>query len=78
MALYKYSNNLHLDQAAEFDNVYNPGVAAPNAGIYRCTHCGYEIGIAHGHELPPQNHHTHPQNLGAIKWQLLVFAQHKA
>lgn len=75
MALYKNAQKLKHSDHSAFDTLHNPGVAAPNAGIYRCINCDHEIGIAEGHTLPPQ-HQNHPANL-AIKWQMIVFAQHK-
>lgn len=77
MAQYKYSQFLNQNNHAEYDKRYSPGAEAANAGIYRCTGCGDEIGIAKGHRLPPQNHHQHNSGQGAIEWQLLVFAQQK-
>lgn len=74
MASYRYLKFLQLNEHQEFDNNHAPGVQAPNPGIYRCTGCGDEIGIAKGHTLPPQNHHQHTQGQGAIRWQLIVFA----
>lgn len=73
MAIYKYSDNLVQNNHSNFDLEHAPGVAAPDPGIYRCTGCGDEIGIAKGHTLPPQNHHQH--NTGAaIRWKLSVAA----
>ncbi len=77
MALYKDAANVTTSSSDEFDKVYNIGVAAPHAGIYRCIRCGHEIGIARGHNLPTQGHPQHPANLGAIQWKLLVYAVHK-
>jgi len=74
MASYKYEKFLQHNAHQEFDNSHAPGAQAPNPGIYRCTGCGDEIGIAKGHTLPPQNHHQHTQGQGAIRWQLIVFA----
>ena len=74
MALYKYSAYLQINQHQEFDNSHSPGAVAENAGVYRCTGCNDEIGIAKGHHLPPQNHHQHSQAQGAIRWQLIVCA----
>jgi hypothetical protein len=56
MALYK--NGQHLEQTNDpaFDRISEPGMLAPNPGIYRCEVCGREIAIAAGHTLPPQNH----------------------
>ncbi len=76
MALYKHGQSLTQSQDAAFDVVHSPGNAAPHAGIYKCTGCGHEIGIAAGHTLPPQGHPQHPTSLGSIRWKLLVFAQH--
>lgn len=75
MALYKYGNELKQSDHTAFDVIYAPGDVAPNAGIYRCVNCGDEIGIAKGHQLPPQNHHQHRPGVGPIRWKLLVFAQ---
>lgn len=77
MAQYKHGQYLKNSDHAEYDKKYAPGTAAPNPGIYRCAACGDEIGIAKGHTLPPQNHHQHAPGVGAIQWQLLVFAQPK-
>ena len=74
MASYKNGNFLQQNLSEAFDVNHAPGVQAPNPGIYRCTGCGDEIGIAKGHTLPPQNHHQHTQGQGAIRWQLIVFA----
>ena len=76
LALYKYGHSLTQSQDGAFDAVHSPGIAAPNAGIYKCTGCGHEIGIASGHTLPPQSHPQHPASLGPIRWKLLVYAQH--
>jgi hypothetical protein len=73
MALYKYSENLQRSDHANFDVERTPGSDTPDAGIYRCTGCGDEIGIAKGHTLPPQNHHQH-SNGAPIRWKLLVCA----
>lgn len=75
MAQYKYDKFLHKSDHTAYDAVHEPGVKTDNAGVYRCTVCGHEIGIAKGHTLPPQNHHQHPAGKGPIRWQLVVFAQ---
>jgi len=77
MAQYKYAKFLKEGGSNVYDIKYAPGSEALNAGIYRCTACGHEIGIAKGHTLPPQNHHQHAPGLGSIEWQLIVFAQAK-
>jgi hypothetical protein len=75
MAQYKNGQYLHQNNHTEFDNVYAPGTNAPNSGIYRCTNCGDEDACNKGNPLPPQNHRQHNPANGAIRWQLLVFAQ---
>lgn len=72
MALYKNPNVLSYSNSDVFDKYYSPGNQAPFAGVYRCTNCGDEIGIAAGHTLPPQNHRQHAPNSGGIYWQLVV------
>lgn len=76
MALYKYTTHLVTSQHANFDTDRSPGETTPDAGIYRCTGCGDEIGIAKGHTLPPQNHHQHT-NSSPVRWRLLVCAVQK-
>ena len=71
MALYKNAKHLQTSASDEFDKIYHINGKAPHAGIYRCTDCGHEIGIAEGHSFPPHSHsHAIP------KWQLIVYAQH--
>jgi hypothetical protein len=76
MAVYKHSNYLQQSQDASFDQDHQPGTPAPHAGIYRCMGCNREIGIASGHILPPQTHHTHTPQQGTIRWRLIVWADH--
>lgn len=77
MAWYKHGNYLHKVDHSEFDEDHSPGKAAPFAGIYRCMGCHREVGIATGHILPPQNHHAHNNQQGAIRWRLIVYADHE-
>lgn len=72
MALYKYDRFLTKSEHAAFDAIYEPGVAAPSPGIYRCEGCGKEIATAHSHSLPPQSHHQHTAVQGKIRWRLVV------
>ena len=74
MASYKYRQYLNQSDSAVFDTRYTPGTQPANPGIYRCTGCGDEIGIAKGHNLPSQNHHQHTTG-AKIEWQLLVYAE---
>jgi hypothetical protein len=76
MALYKYGQYLTQSNDAAFDVEHSPGAVAPYAGIYRCMGCHREIGIAQGHILPPQSHHTHTPQQGHIRWRLIVYADH--
>lgn len=75
MAMYKYGNLLVHSQDAAFDSIHNPGAPTPHSGIYRCTACGDEVTSNAGNPLPPQNHRQHQPAQGAIRWQLLVYAQ---
>jgi hypothetical protein len=77
MAWYKHDTYIKKSNSDEFDKDHPPGNLAPHAGVYRCMGCGREIGIADGHVLPPQNHHSHTQNQGAIRWRLIVYADHR-
>jgi hypothetical protein len=76
MATYKVASYLQQSDHAAFDQDNGPGVTAPYAGIYRCMGCHREIGIAHGHVLPPQSHHQHTATQGHIRWRLIVYADH--
>jgi len=75
MALYKYPNYLAASQHAAFDTIQAPGARTPFSGIYRCEGCGHEVASNAGNPLPPQNHHQHTVQQGAIRWRLVVFAQ---
>lgn len=77
MAQYKHGQYLTRSDSSAFDIKHAPGASAPNPGVYRCAGCGHEIGIAKGHNLPPQNHHQHTLSTVKIEWQLLVFAEQK-
>lgn len=76
MAYYKYPQFLTANQHSNFDTLHSPGTDAPDAGIYRCEGCGHEIGIAKGHKMPPQGHHSHTAAQGTIRWRLIVAAIH--
>ena len=75
MALHKDEQHVKTSNDPAFDQFHHPGNAAPYAGVYRCTVCGHEIGIAEGHTLPPERHKGHPVGQ-PIRWRLLVFAEH--
>ena len=76
MALYKNGNYLQHSEDAAFDPDNKPGHAAPHSGIYRCMGCHREVASNAGQPLPPQNHHQHSQNHGAIRWRMVVYADH--
>lgn len=80
MALVKNGNKDKVSEAdsqynSTFDKVHTPGDKCEYEGIYKCVGCGKEVTIAGGKTMPPQNHHQHTQNQGAIRWQLFVYAQ---
>lgn len=78
MAIYKHGEFLKQAQDKEFDDTHQPGVKAPFSGIYRCMGCHREVASNEGQPLPPQTHHSHDQqSQGAIRWRLVVYADHK-
>ncbi len=77
MAQYKYPHFLNQLDHAAYDVSHAPGLICPDSGIYRCEGCGDEIASNKGNPFPPQNHHQHAPNQGAIRWKLIVFAQSK-
>ena len=77
MAQYKYEEFLNKGDSDVYDQTYTPGQTCPNSGIYRCVVCADEIASNKGNPFPPQNHHQHAAGKGAIRWQLIVFAQQK-
>jgi hypothetical protein len=77
MALYKHSTLLAQSQDAAFDLEHRPGASTPHSGIYRCAGCGREVTSEEGNPLPPQNHHQHAANQGAVRWRMVVYADHK-
>jgi hypothetical protein len=72
MAWYQKQSELTYSNSAVFNLSYGPGANAPYGGVYKCTGCGHEIGIARYHSLPPQNHHTHVNQYVPIRWQPVV------
>jgi len=72
MAQYKYNSNLEQNQHQAFDQVLHPGTPTPYSGIYRCEGCGVNEVSTHTHPLPPQNHHQHTAQQGAVRWKLIV------
>ena len=78
MAMYKYGGYLSQSQDEVFDKDHSPGTAAMRSGIYRCVGCGREVTSEENNPLPPQNHHQHSAAQGAIRWRLIVYADHRA
>lgn len=78
MSLYKYGAYLQQSQDASFDAVHRPGAVPPHSGIYRCPGCGREVVAEEGRQLPPQNHHQHTLQQGDVRWQMIVYADHRA
>jgi hypothetical protein len=76
MALYKYSNYITQSNDASFDSVHQPGYTTPFSGVYRCEGCGREIVSEGNKPFPPQNHHQHTTAQGAIRWRMVVYADH--
>jgi hypothetical protein len=74
MAFYKEKQYIEPSPSSYFDEDFSPGIETPHAGIYRCMGCGREVGVAERHKLPPQNHHQHTTQQGAIRWRLVVYA----
>jgi hypothetical protein len=72
MAQYKYAKYIEQNNHAAFDAIHQPGTATPYSGIYRCEGCGRNDVSTEGHPLPPQNHHQHTAQQGAIRWRLVV------
>jgi hypothetical protein len=72
MAFYQNSTDLIFSSNQVFNTSYEPGQAAPFGGLYKCTGCGHEIGIARYHSLPPQTHHQHTNRYVPIRWQPVV------
>jgi hypothetical protein len=77
MALYKYGAYLTESQDASFDSTHKPGATPPHSGIYRCMGCGREIVAEEGRQFPPQNHHQHSTQQGAVLWRMIVYADHR-
>jgi hypothetical protein len=78
MALYKNSAILTASSDSNFDSVHGPGNTTPFSAIYRCLGCGKEIVSEESKPFPPQNHHQHTSAQGFIRWQMIVYADHKA
>jgi hypothetical protein len=76
MAWFKYDADLKKSNSTEYDTIHNPGAAAPHSGIYRCLGCNKEVASNQTQPLPTQNKHQHTTQQGAIRWRLVVYADH--
>jgi hypothetical protein len=76
MAAYKEDRFVTKTCDPPYDYDHSAGVSAPFAGIYRCMGCGREIVTDYGDILPEENHHSHNAHEGAIRWRLIVYADH--
>ncbi|MCX8506143.1 MAG: hypothetical protein ORN98_05975 [Alphaproteobacteria bacterium] len=47
---------------------YKPGEIAPESGDYKCSGCGHEVHVEAEGRFPPENHHQHSPEHGAIRW----------
>jgi hypothetical protein len=72
MANYKYDQLFTKSNHQAFDQIHTPGTFALHSGIYRCEGCGKNIAANHADPLPPQNHHQHNHDQGAIRWRLIA------
>jgi hypothetical protein len=77
MAAYTTAAYLMQGASVAFNEEHGPGVAAPHSGVYRCMRRHREIAIAEGGKLPPQQHHSHNPDEGAVRGRLIVWADHK-
>jgi hypothetical protein len=77
MASYKHAQYLTKNESGVFDLNHQPGTPTPFSGIYRCMGCGREDVSTETHPMPPQNRHQHTMAQGAIRWRLIVYADHK-
>ncbi len=66
MAFYKYQQFLVQQQGPEFDTIHPPNSPTPFSGIYRCEGCGLSATFVKPHNIPPQNHHQHTADQGAV------------
>ncbi|CAH0181687.1 protein L [Stenotrophomonas lactitubi] len=55
-----------------WNTVYSPGDTVQVSGIYRCLGCKREITSNQRDPFPPQSHHQHAPQQGAIRWKLNV------
>jgi len=72
MAVYRYPQFLEQSNHDAFNSIHPAGANTPYSGIYRCEGCGLNDVSTHNHPLPPQNHHQHTAQQGAIRWRLIV------
>jgi hypothetical protein len=77
MAWYKYADHLKKSESDAYDKEYKPGAVPDHSGIYWCKGCGREVVAEQSRKLPSQDHHQHSTAQGAIRWYLIVYADHE-
>ncbi|MBP6545553.1 MAG: hypothetical protein KA220_02460 [Phenylobacterium sp.] len=77
MATYRRRDEVSLSTDRAFDTEHAAEAPTPLAGIYRCAGCGREEVSRHGVPLPPRDHHRHTRSQGAVRWRLVVWADHR-
>ncbi|RQR50746.1 hypothetical protein DIE21_16445 [Burkholderia sp. Bp9140] len=83
MALYRIGGYFTCGSGRAFSENLPPGSEVTVAGIYRCTVCGDEVGIAKWQTLPSEDAHRHDLDPpsdplldpGPTAWQLIAAAQ---
>ncbi len=74
MAFIQSERHVHKVDHEAFRTIHKPGTKVPYSGIYECQGCGNEIAsnANGGDRFPPENHHQHTPEQGAIRWKLIV------
>ena len=83
MALYRIGGYFTCGSGRAFSENLPPGSKVTVAGIYRCTVCGDEIGIAKSQMLLSDDAHRHDLDppsdplldRGSTAWQLIAAAE---
>ncbi|AXF25024.1 hypothetical protein CUJ89_32965 [Burkholderia pyrrocinia] len=86
MALYRIGGYFTSGSGRAFSENLPPGSEVTVAGIYRCTVCGDEIGIAKSQSLPSDDAHQHDLDPlpdpaldpGPTAWQLIAAAESRS
>ncbi|WP_342705474.1 hypothetical protein OHZ10_18065 [Burkholderia arboris] len=86
MAQYRIGGYFTCGSGRAFSENLSPGSQVTVAGIYRCTVCGDEIGIAKSQALPSDEAHRHDldppsdpaRDPGPTAWQLIAAAESRS